>query len=84
MQSNRKIRQFDLYLSSFLAMHGITPELVINGRRVVFEFESSDEVLDLMNRYSSNELVPVVDFTTAVRRLKSQMFEKQKENVNDL
>jgi len=78
MQSNRKIRQFDLYLSSFLSMHGFTPKLFLNGQRISFEFDASDEVLDLMEKYSCNALVPVAEYVISVKRLKSKMFEAQR------
>ncbi len=41
----------DIYLSSFLALHGIQPELKnINGR-VIFSFTVSDELYRLANAY---------------------------------
>jgi hypothetical protein len=63
----------DIYLSSFLALHGIEPALEVRNGKVVFVFDATDNLYRLMNRYNSNDSVPVADFVTSVKTLRGKM-----------
>jgi len=63
----------DIYLSSFLSLHGIEPEFSKQGTRVVFEFVSSPEVNDLTRLFNENPSVKVLDFVHHLRKTRSMM-----------
>lgn len=69
----KTLSTLDLYLSSFLSLHGIIPELRITNGKVTFNFPITDDLYRLANSYNSNEPVPVADFVTAVKTLRGQM-----------
>lgn len=69
----KTLSTLDLYLSSFLTLHGIQPELETNNGRVTFNFKVTDELYSLSNAYNGNEPVPVADFVTAIKTLRGQM-----------
>jgi hypothetical protein len=82
MQS-RKIPILDLNLSAFQHLHGNTPELVNQGGRVVFMFNSDDAFYKLSELYNSNISIAVLDMVNAQRELKSKMLSmkgQHKEN----
>lgn len=64
----------DIHLSSFLSLHGISPQFTKQGTRVVFEFPASQEFNELTRAYNENPSVPVLDFVHHLRKLRSQMF----------
>jgi hypothetical protein len=64
MQS-RKIPILDLNLSAFQHLHGNTPELVNQGGRVVFMFDTDDTFYRLSELYNSNMSVDCLDFVNA-------------------
>lgn len=73
MNEGTTFQTLDLYLSSFLAFHGIQPTLEnINGK-VVFFFPASEELYQLIARYNSNEAVPVNSFVTVIKMLRAQL-----------
>jgi hypothetical protein len=63
----------DIHLSSFLSLHGISPQFTKQGTRVVFEFPASRAVNDLTRAYNENPSVPVLDFVHHLRKIRSQM-----------
>lgn len=63
----------DLYLASFLFLHGIQPNLQLQGTRVVFAFAVTDELYRLSGSFNANVSIPVTDFVQAVKTLRSQM-----------
>ncbi len=63
----------DLYLSAWLLLHQIQPELKTNNGRVTFNFGASDDLYKGAFAYNSNELIPVADYVTAVKTLRGQM-----------
>jgi hypothetical protein len=83
MDKQRKIPILDLNLSAFQHLHGNTPELVNQGGRVVFMFDSDDAFYKLSELYNSNISVAVLDMVNAQRELKSKMLSmkgQQREN----
>jgi hypothetical protein len=73
MTKKKILSTLDIYLSSFLALHGIPPKLQITNGRVTFNFIVSDDLYRLTQIYNSNEPVPVADFVTQVKTLRGQM-----------
>lgn len=71
-----KIKVFetmDIWLSAYLSLNGLFPQLQRNGTKVVFQFPISDELYKLLMRFNSNEDVPVTDYVTTVKTLRGQM-----------
>jgi len=71
--SQRFFTTLDIYLSSFLSIHGIEPSLEMNNGRVIFVFPATDELYNLTLRFNSNVNVPVADFVVAIKTLRGQM-----------
>lgn len=46
MAETRRINLLDIYVSSFLSLHGIEPKLEIINGKVVFTFEATDRSTD--------------------------------------
>ena len=82
MAETRTINLLDIYLSSFLALHGIEPKLEARAGKVVFVFEAEDQVYKLMNLFNGNVDVPVADFVTAVKTLRGKML-TAKEGIGE-
>jgi DUF4097 and DUF4098 domain-containing protein YvlB len=73
MAGTRTIYLLDIYVSSFLSLHGLEPRLETKNGKVVFTFEANDRVYKLMNAYNGNVNVPVADFVTTVKTLRGKM-----------
>lgn len=73
MVETRTINLLDIYLSSFLLLHGIDPKLETKNSKVYFVFEANDQVYNLMNLFNENVKVPVADFVTTVKTLRGKM-----------
>lgn len=67
------MKTLDLYLASFIKMHGIHPELTINNGKVYFSFPSIEHITRLNDDFIMNKPVPVADYVTMVKTLRSQM-----------
>lgn len=63
----------DIYLSAFLILHDVQPELKTTNGRVTFNFKASDDLYKWSLAYNSNEPVPVADYVTTVKTLRGQM-----------
>lgn len=74
MAKTNKLPIYDIYLASYLSLKGISPELVKHGTRIVFEFPPTDEVYRLTREYNDNPQIDLLNFVTAIRKLKAQMF----------
>jgi hypothetical protein len=73
MAETRTINLLDIYVSSFLSLHGIEPKLETRNGKVVFTFEADDNIYRLMNLFNGNVDVPVADFVTTVKTLRGKM-----------
>jgi hypothetical protein len=69
----KRIPVYDLNFSAFLHMHGNTPELLLQGKRVSFMFKSDDAFYNYSERYNNNETVNVLDYVNAIRQLRAMM-----------
>ena len=63
----------DLYLSSFLSLSGIPPNLEVNNGKVIFTFTASENLFKQILEYNSNVSVLVADFVTTIKALRGQM-----------
>lgn len=72
MAKTRTFSTLDIYLASFLALHGQDVILELRNRKVVFTFESTDNLYKLMNNYNNNESVEVPDYKTAIKTLRGK------------
>ncbi len=70
---SKKLNLLDVNLASFLQLCGIPPKLELNNGRVIFTFTATDELYKLMNNYNSNVNVPILDYVTTLKTLRSQM-----------
>ena len=73
MTETKTLQILDIYMASFLSLHGIEPSLENNNGRVVFTFQVSDDLYKLMVRFNSNENIPVTSFVTTVKMLRGRM-----------
>lgn len=73
MESRQKFTTLDLYLSSFISLQGIEPNLEIKGNKVAFSFEPTDRLYRIMADFNSNAEVPVADYATILKTLKGKM-----------
>ena len=72
-RESNKYQILDIYTAAFLYLHGFEPGLGKWGNRVFFEFPVDKQVEKLMAKYNQNAQVNVLDYTSLVRRLRSQM-----------
>lgn len=63
----------DLYISAYLTLCGIQPELQVTNGRVIFVFPQSDDLYRLLSNYNSNIDIPVISFVTTVKMLRGRM-----------
>jgi hypothetical protein len=71
---------FDLYLSSFCSLNNIEPKLENRDGKIVFVFTTGDDLYRLLDRFNSNESVPVNDFVTKIKILRGKMLTAKEGN----
>ena len=81
MAKTKAFSTLDIYLASFLSLHDQDVILELQNGKVVFTFESTDSLYRLMNDFNSNEEIPVLDYTTAIKTLRGKML-TAKESMN--
>ena len=69
----QKMPIMDIYLASYSVLNGITPELALQGTRITFDFPATDKVYKIARDFNNNPPVPLLDFVSSVRQLRSQM-----------
>jgi len=74
-----KIPVFDIHTASYLELKNISPQLTMQGTRVVFEFDPTDEVYKLLREYQSNPSIPILDYVNVLRRLRARMLSMRGE-----
>lgn len=76
-------RSNDLYLCAYLCARGVPLTRTEKDRdRVFFIFRDKDQAQKFVAEYLNNGPIPVLDFKSYVRELKSLIF-RAKENKND-
>jgi len=73
MAKDRRFSTIDINLSSFLELNGLQASLELNSGKVIFVFPANDTLYKFLEAYNSNSLVPVGDFVTRLKILRSQM-----------
>lgn len=73
MTEKKTFQTLDLYISAYLTLCGIHPELQVTNGRVIFVFPQNDDLYRLLSNYNSNVNVPVADFVTIVKMLRGQL-----------
>lgn len=68
-----KIPIYDIHLAAFLSLNNIPPSFVKSGTRVIFHFNATREVNNLLDLYNQNPTVPLLDFVSHLRQLRGQM-----------
>lgn len=69
----KTFQTLDLYISAYLTLCGIQPELQVTNGRVIFVFPQSDDLYHLLSNYNSNVNVPVTSLVTHIKMLRGQM-----------
>jgi len=74
METENVIPINDVHFVAFASLNNLTP--IINNRkgRITFLFPPSDQFYQLVQRFYDNEPVPIVDFTTALKQVKAQLW----------
>lgn len=72
-KAKNKLPVFDIHAAAYLEFKSISPELIMQGTRVVFEFEASEKVYQLLREYQSNPSVSILDYVNVLRRLRARM-----------
>lgn len=80
MAKERILSIIDINLASFLSLCGIEPTLENRNGKIVFLFETSDNLYRLINDFNSNTLVPVADFVTRLKTLRGKMLSAKEAN----
>jgi hypothetical protein len=81
--SIQRISQLDIHHASFQDMNGNEPGLELQGGRVVFVWEATEDFYRLSSLYNDNSPVNVLDFVNALRRLRAKMLSlKDNDKVN--
>ena len=70
---DQKLPLLDIYQAAYLKLHGFTPQLTLDGGRVVFEFPATEEIYSHCKSFNGNSPVPVMDFVSSIRQLRSRM-----------
>lgn len=80
VKSNQQISILDLNTSAFLSMHGLEPELSMQGGRVVFNFPAGEEFYRLSSLYNDNLSVGCLDFVQAIKKMRGKMLSMKESN----
>ncbi len=73
-KGNEKFTTLDAYLSSFLVLKGIAPELIANNGKIVFSFPLTNKLDDAIRNYNSGAMVQAAQFAMTVKNLKARIF----------
>jgi len=62
----------DLYLSAYLKVKGFKPKLVKEKNKFMFEFEKTEEIINYVNEYlTENGNCEPLSYTNAIKNLKN-------------
>lgn len=73
MTKTQNFSTLDIYLASFLSLHQQEPLLELKTGKVVFTFQATDSLYQLMNLYNSDSQVPVATYSTQIKTLRGKM-----------
>ncbi len=66
-------KTLDIYLSAFLLLCGLKPDLEVNNGKVVFAFQATDELYRYLAYYNEGVDVKVTEYVTTIKILRGQM-----------
>lgn len=69
----KKWTTLDISLGAYLIYRGVQVDLEVISGRVIFTAQPSDILYRLLNAYNQNDSIPVLDYTTALKTLRSRM-----------
>jgi hypothetical protein len=73
MDKKREFSTLDIWLSAFIKLQGIDPQLRLNNGKVLFFFPGTDKTYRLVAEYNSNPEVSVLDFVSTMKILRNEM-----------
>lgn len=73
MKTGSKIPLQDIYLSAYLDYRGAEPILIKENTRVIFHFANNQQTLKLLAEYNTNPSIPLMDYVSHLRKLRSKM-----------
>jgi len=86
MEENRqpipKIPIYDIHQAAFLDMNDVPVDYEKRGTRVTFMIPAIPETFRLLAEYSENPIVSLLEFVSALRRVKSQMLSVRDSHEN--
>jgi len=80
---HQQISLLDLNTASFLSLHGLEPELSMQGGRVVFIFPANAEFYQLSSLYNDNSQVSCLDFVQAIKKMRGKMLSMKEGNTGN-
>ncbi|MCX5810157.1 MAG: DUF5659 domain-containing protein [Proteobacteria bacterium] len=81
-KSSQQISILDLNTAAFLSMHGLEPQLSMQGGRVVFNFQADAEFYKLSSLYNDNLSVGCLDFVQALKKMRGKMLNMKEHTGN--
>jgi hypothetical protein len=81
-KSPHRITILDLNTAAFCSLHGLDPELSMQGGRVVFSFPASEDFYKLSTLYNSNVEVPCLDLIQAIKKTRGKMLSLKEGDGN--
>lgn len=73
MNPQKNWSSININLAAYLNYHGIPIDLENLNGRVIFTAHQCDELYRVTSAYNSNDSVPVLDFVSSLKILKSRM-----------
>jgi hypothetical protein len=73
-QSVKAFTTLDAYIGGFLTLKGFTPQLIQQGQKIVFCFESSESLHKAISEYNNGAMIEASRLAFAIKTLKSQIF----------
>ncbi len=80
MAKEKRLPQYDIYLSAFLELKGIPITLTKQGSRVVFEVPATETTYGALREYQDNPSTPLLEYVSVLRRLRARMLEARDDN----
>jgi Domain of unknown function (DUF5659) len=72
-QIEKHFTTLDSYTAGYLTLKGFIPHLIQQGSKIVFCFDSSEDLYKALHDYHGGARVQAVRFALAVKTLKSQI-----------
>lgn len=72
----------DIYFTAFASHHGLHAKIDYKNGRVTFLFPNDPLFLDLAQRFYDNEPIPISDFVSELKRIKSLMYGAKESGRN--